>query len=413
MQEGVPSRVSSHHHLAQHEQSAPVAAPTGRPRVSLQPNQGPAVEIGPGNAELSAWLEHVGTLNAIEAIMEAERHRQQALAASSAPTVLAGALHGLDGFGWLADAVSVALQSHLQREESADVGPVTIPLELHLTPTQPRRPHRPTDPSGAQASRWTPVARISLEQPASTGGAPHQCRPVEQPRPTGVAPSREARWTPLGTHQLHSHLHNFLALSATTANLKTAVAGLLAWWKLHELAISDADSGELVGLLHHFIRTWLMQQATPTVLPEPTARTLLPAACAPPAKAELELEPRIYSCNEVAQLHNYQDSTIRRCAIKSWRQGPGHHPLRGIPGFYVVARPNPGCGRGRGWKFQRAKTAAEHDTTRPDNASMDTRLAAHGECRRMSLMSSQNDHHGGTSSARSGSQSNSRGRRLH
>lgn len=239
------------------------------------------------------------------------------------------------GLGGWPMPVAVALQPHLQREEPADISPATIPLELHLTPSQPRLPHRPTDPSGAQASRWTPVARISLGQPPSTGGAPNQCRPAEQPRPTGVAPSREARLTPLGTHQLHSQLHNFLALSATTANIKTAVAGLLAWWKLHELAISDADSGALVCLLHRFIHTWLMRQ-TPTVLPEPTARTLLPDACAPPAKAELELEPRIYSCSEVAQLHNYQDSTIRRCAIKSWRQGPGPYPLRGIPGFYVV-----------------------------------------------------------------------------
>lgn len=140
MQEGVPSRVFSHHHLTQNEQSAPVTAPMGRSRVILQPNPGPAVEIGPGNAELSAWLKQVGTLNAIEAILEAERHRQQALAASSAPSGLGGAVHGLDGVGWLADAVAVALQPPLQREEPADVGPVTIPLELHLTPTQPRRP---------------------------------------------------------------------------------------------------------------------------------------------------------------------------------------------------------------------------------------------------------------------------------
>jgi hypothetical protein len=368
MQEGVPSRVFSHHHLAQNEQSAPVTAPMGRSRVILQPNPGPAVEIGPGNAELSAWLKQVGTLNAIEAILEAERHRQQALAASSAPSGLGGAVHGLDGVGWLADAVAVALQPPLQREEPADVGPVTIPLELHLTPTQPRRPHRPTDPSGSQASRWTPVARISLGEPASTGGAPHQSRPAEQPGPTGVAPSRETRWSPVGTHQLHSHLHKFLALSANRADIKTAVAGLMAWWKLHEPAISDADSGELVGLLHNFIHTWLRQQAS-SGLPEPTARTLLPAACAQAVTEELELEPRLYSCNEVAQLHNYQDSTIRRCAIKSWRQGPGPHPLRGIPGFYVVARPNPGCGRGRGWKFQRAKqqqnTTQQGPTTPP------------------------------------------------
>ncbi len=107
---------------------------------------------------------------------------------------------------------------------------------------------------------------------------------------------------------MHSHLHKFLALPANRADIKTAVAGLMAWGKLHEPAISDADSGELVGLLHNFIHTWLRQQAS-SGLPEPTARTLLPAACAQAVTAELELEPRLYSCNEY--LFRGRDGSLR------------------------------------------------------------------------------------------------------
>lgn len=310
----------------------------------------PAVPIGPERVELSTWLDQVGPLNAIAAILDAESQRQYMVPAAAADPAPATA--SIEGLGWLAGAVTAAFQSHLQDGGTADPGTATIPLELKCTPATPGRPQRTAEAAGQPQRGWVPMGRISIVRPASGRRVPDHAMPAAPAQAPIPARRTEGTWRVLSEQHLHAHLSDFVAPADAPANIQTAVAGLMAWWKLHEATISEADSIELIGLLHGFIRSWLTQQ-DPSALPEPT--TWLLAAAAEGAPATPELDATLYSSRDVARELNYQDSTIRRCASKSWRQGPGPHPLRGIPGFYVVARPNPGCGRGRGWKFRRVK----------------------------------------------------------
>ena len=127
-----------------------------------------------------------------------------------------------------------------------------------------------------------------------------RCRSITKPQHPSSRP--HPQWVKADQQQQQSHLGDFLAQSDEAADSKTTVTGLPV----------------------------------------------------PPASSQLtnpELESKLFSCGDVARELNYQESTIRRCAKKSWLCGPGPYPLRGIPSFYVVTRPNPACGRGHGCKF--------------------------------------------------------------
>lgn len=188
--------------------------------------------------QLTAWLERVGTLNAIAAILDATRKQQTETGQQSVGGSDTRAL-GLEGFGRLSGAMTAAIQQ-IQADGNQEPRIVSIPMELQVAPVAPLSPNSSTQ---GQCG-WVRVVRLSIHLPV------------------------------------------------------------------------------------------------------------------PPASSQLtnpELESELFSCSEVARELNYQESTIRRCAKKSWLCGPGPYPLRGIPGFYVVTRPNPACGRGHGWKFQRIK----------------------------------------------------------
>ncbi len=145
----------------------------------------------------------------------------------------------------------------------------------------------------------------------------HNVPAAADPSPNPQRPSRPHPQWLKADQQQQAHLGDFLAQADAAADSKTTVTGL----------------------------------------PVPPASSLL---------TNPELESKLFSCSEVARELNYQESTIRRCAKKSWLCGPGPYPIRGIPGFYVVTRPNPECGRGHGWKFQRIKAtcnASSHSST--------------------------------------------------
>ena len=324
----------------------------GRPHRPRKPLQALGASAHGEETQLKDWLERVGTLNAIAAILDAARKQQTKAGQQAAGGSDARAM-GIEGLGWLSGAMTAAIEQ-IQPAGSQEPRRPSIQIQPQVTPVAPLSPHRPANSSTLGQGRWVLVARLSIHPPGSDGDRhmPHRSVPAAADRaPNPQRPSRP-QWVTASQEQLQAHLGAFLAQADAAADIKTAVAELLNWWKLHETAISDSDSSELVALLHGFICPWLQQQ-DPSALSEPT--TGLHGAPASSQLTNPELESKLFSCGDVARELNYQESTIRRCAKKSWLCGPGPYPLRGIPSFYVVTRPNPACGRGHGWKFQRIK----------------------------------------------------------
>ena len=331
-------------HLGSNQQGRP-----HRPRKPLRVLAASAREEG---TQLTDWLERVGTLNAIAAILDAARKQRTEAGQQSADGSDARAM-GIEGLGWLSGAMTAAIEQ-TPADGNQEPRTLAIQMEPQVTPGAPLSPHRPSNSSTQDQGRWVLVARLSIHPPGSDGDrhVPHRSVPAAADRaPNPQRPSRP-QWVTASQEQLQAHLGAFLAQADAAADIKTAVAELLNWWKLHETAISDSDSSELMALLHGFLCPWLQQQ-DPSALSGPTT-----GLDVPPASNQLtnpELETQLFSCADVARELNYQESTIRRCAKKSWLCGPGPYPLSGIPSFYVVTRPNPACGRGHGWKFQRIK----------------------------------------------------------
>lgn len=257
------------------------------------------------DSQLTDWLERVGTINAIAAILEADLKQQKEAGQRSAGDSDARAL-GIEGFGWLSGAMTAAIQQ-IQADRSQEPRTVSVPMELQVAPVAPLSPNSSTQGQ----CRWVRVAQLSIHESGSDGDRPvphHSVPTAADPSPNPQHPSSRAHHQRVkaAQQQQQAHLGDLPAQANAAADSKTTVTGLPV----------------------------------------------------PPASSQLtnpELESKLFSCAEVARELNYQESTIRRCAKKSWLCGPGPYPLRGIPSFYVVTRPNPACGRGHGWKFQRIK----------------------------------------------------------
>lgn len=159
------------------------------------------------------------------------------------------------------------------------------------------------------------------------------------------------------TEKLLKQLSRFQRSDEISSDAREGMEVMLTWWKLRRSKISRAESREFNLTVQGFLRSQLGVTTDSDGFHKLESGLLLKVSKDREAPPVVDLDPRIYTSVELAEILNYNDSTIRRHAEIAWTKCGGRGPCRLRTGseWYVVEAPEPGGGQKRGWKFQRLR----------------------------------------------------------
>ncbi|MCT0210328.1 hypothetical protein [Cyanobium sp. ULC065] len=149
------------------------------------------------------------------------------------------------------------------------------------------------------------------------------------------------------------------SVSQVSADARDKLNGIQACLKFYESRLRP-DEIQANLMEHAFLRAQLGLPTTGDILQKISSARIIPSPNNQHQVKPHDLEPKIYTSRELKDhLGCYDEATIRRKAIESWKEGAGPQPLKGLEGWYVVRRGNSDGGRRCGWKFQQRKRANE------------------------------------------------------
>jgi hypothetical protein len=315
------------------------------------------------DTQLSGALSAFGTTSALDSVLKAQHEQMRRLQELAFPHAqlleripsAASAIQAIEG--GLNSTIAEVVQSQADLKASElmhssltrhldTLSSLHLSMRIHATPIEvPSLVDSDTEKSSDHGVEQDRAQRAQLI-PTRANNGELEFKP-------------ETLADPAQVKHLLRMLNDFLATDEVSEDAKEGIASAIAWHKLGQRTHRPQDGQNLNILIHAFLRH---QQGLST---QPGFDRLLSSglliAKANHRCAQPELEPRIYTSNELAIIMNYDEGTIRRKAKAAWSRGALPQPLDKDLTWYVVGTPNDSSGgRKCGWKFQKRCFAQAH-----------------------------------------------------
>ena len=187
--------------------------------------------------------------------------------------------------------------------------------------------------------------------------------PIRQPSPFPGGPQpdageQESAQVENNRQQLIAKLSEFVQANEIPTNAKEGIESMCEYLRLKQYKLTPGEGRQLnQAIFNHLLEQLLLPANVASCPPESIKISAVEGFNRAVEANPPDLDPRIYTSMNLADMLKYSDSTMRRKAMSAWERNGGTGPvqLEARSDWYVVEAPAPGGGSRCGWKFQRLR----------------------------------------------------------